>query len=133
MPALWHDSDDERISISLASHQRLRKLRVAESEDVISGKEYIRRLRRQFVQLNPTPDWADPEKNQQKNDSDAENMDTDDEEPSSTQPLAKLLQNATDLVKLEDKTAPGGRRKLRQEVVDIQRLKDVGKDQPVSP
>ncbi|RAL05075.1 WD40 repeat domain-containing protein [Aspergillus ibericus CBS 121593] len=132
MPALWHDSDDERISISLASHQRLRKLRVAESEDVISGKEYIRRLRRQFVQLNPMPAWADPEKNQPKNDSDAEAMDTDDEEASSTQPLAKLLQSATDLVKLEDKTAPGGRRKLRQEVVDIHRLKDVGKDQPSS-
>ena len=98
MPALWHDSDDERITISLASHQRLRKLRVAESEDVISGKEYIRRLRRQYLQLNPMPDWANPEKQQQKDDSDADEMDTDDEEPTSTQPLAKLLQNATDLV-----------------------------------
>ncbi|RAL07585.1 WD40 repeat domain-containing protein [Aspergillus homomorphus CBS 101889] len=130
LPALWHDSDDERIAISLASHQRLRKLRVVESEDVISGKEYIRRLRRQFVQLNPVPDWANPEKNQQKDDSDADDMDTDDEEPSSTQPLAKLLQGATDLVKLEDNTGPGGRRKMRQEVIDITRLKDVGKDQP---
>ncbi|CAK48867.1 uncharacterized protein An02g14360 [Aspergillus niger] len=131
MPALWHDSDDERITISLASHQRLRKLRVAESEDVISGKEYIRRLRRQYLQLNPMPDWANPEKQQQKDDSDADEMDTDDEEPTSTQPLAKLLQNATDLVNVEEKTS-GGRRKMRQEVVDIQRLKDVGKDQPSS-
>lgn len=132
LPALWHDSDDDRLTISLASHQRLRKLRVAESEDVISGKEYIRRLRRQFVQLNPVPDWADPEKNQQKDDSDADDMDTDDEERSSTQPLAKLLQGATDLVKLEDNTGPGGKRKMRQEVIGIARLKDVGKDQPVS-
>ncbi|PYI19788.1 WD40 repeat-like protein [Aspergillus violaceofuscus CBS 115571] len=130
LPALWHDSDDERLTISLASHQRLRKLRVAESEDVISGKEYVRRLRRQFVQLNPMPDWANPEQNQQKDDSDADDMDTDDEERSSTQPLAKLLQGATDLVKLEDSTGPGGKRKMRQEVIDIARLKDVGKDQP---
>ncbi|THC93246.1 hypothetical protein EYZ11_007265 [Aspergillus tanneri] len=131
MPAAWHDSDDERLTISLASHQRLRKLRVAESEDVISGKEYIRRLRRQYQQLHPTPEWANPESSVKdaNGDSDADGMDTDDEGQGSTQPLAKLLQSA-DLTKLEDKSLPGGKRKLRQEVLGIQRLKDVGKDQP---
>lgn len=103
---------------------------------MVSGKEYVRRLRRHFQQLNPVPDWANPEVNQAKDkgsdDSDNE-MDTNDEdEQVSTQPLAKLLQNATDLTHgVEENTGSGGRRKLRQEVVDIQRLKDVGKDQPV--
>lgn len=131
---MWYDSDDDRLTVSLASHQRLRKLRVAEAEDVVSGKEYIRRLRRQFQQLNPVPDWANPEVNQAKNDgSSADDMDTDDEEEqTSTQPLAKLLQNATDLTRVEDNTRAGGKRKLRQEVLDIQRLKDVGRSQPVS-
>lgn len=131
--AVWHDSDDDRLTVSLASHQRLRKLRVTEAEDMISGKEYIRRLRRQFQQMNPVPDWANPEVNQAKNDgSSADDMDTDDEEEqTSTQPLAKLLQNATDLTRVEDNTR-GGKRKLRQEVLDIQRLKDVGRSQPVS-
>jgi U3 small nucleolar RNA-associated protein 18 len=46
MPA-WHDSDDERIQVSLASNNRLRKLRRTEDEDVINGKEYSRRLRQQ--------------------------------------------------------------------------------------
>jgi U3 small nucleolar RNA-associated protein 18 len=46
-PAAWVDSDDERIFVSLASSNRLRKLRRAEDEDVISGKEYARRLRAQ--------------------------------------------------------------------------------------
>jgi U3 small nucleolar RNA-associated protein 18 len=131
---VWYDSDDERLTVSLASQQRLRKLRVAESEDMISGKEYIRRLRRHFQLLHPTPEWAIPEQQKARGDSDSEradDMDTDDEEQTPTQPLAKLLQAATDLTKLED-TRPGGKRKLRQEVVDIQRLKDVGKDQPVS-
>ena len=132
LPAVWHDSDDERLTISLASHQRLRKLRVAESEDVISGKEYIRRLRRQYQQLHPTPEWANPELSVARNESDSDDMDTDDEGPSSAQPLAKLLQGITDLTKLEDNTHAGGKRKLRQEMLDIQRLKDVGKDQPVS-
>lgn len=133
---MWHDSDDERLTISLASHQRLRKLRVTEAEDVISGKEYIKRLRRQFEQLHPVPDWANPELNKKRTDSDSDrdsDMDTDDEnEQLSTQPLAKLLQGATDLTRLGEGTGPGGKRKLRQEVIDIHRLKDVGKDQPVS-
>lgn len=130
-PALWHDSDDERLTVSLASQNRLRKLRVAESEDVISGKEYVRRLRRQFLQLQPTPEWANPELNRQ-NDSDSDREMDSDDEAHSTQPLAKLLQGVTDLTKLEEQTHPGGKRKLRQETLDIQRLKDVGKDQPVS-
>jgi hypothetical protein len=133
---VWHDSDDERLTISLASHQRLRKLRVTEAEDFINGKEYIKRLRRQFEQLHPVPDWANPQLNKKRTDSDSDldsDMDTDDEnERLSTQPLAKLLQGATDLTRLDEGTGPGGKRKLRQEVIDIHRLKDVGKDQPVS-
>lgn len=58
-------------------------------------------------------------------------MDTDEEEQMSTQPLAKLLQGATDLTRIEDKARGSGKRKLRPEVLDIQRLKDVGGNQPV--
>ncbi|KAL4939662.1 WD40-repeat-containing domain protein [Aspergillus oleicola] len=134
LPAVWHDSDDERITVSLAGNNRLRKLRVTESEDIISGKEYIRRLRRQYLQLHPTPDWANPNLNKKtdedEDDSDrVDEMDTDDEETMSTQPLAKLLQNI-DFTKMETQSATGGRPKLRKEVIGIQRLKDIGKDQP---
>ncbi|KAL2866381.1 WD40 repeat domain-containing protein [Aspergillus lucknowensis] len=136
LPPVWHDSDDERITVSLASQNRLRKLRVTESEDVISGKEYIRRLRRQYLHLHPTPDWANPKVNKQANededDSDrVDEMDTDDEEATPTQPLAKLLQ-VVDFTKIENQGPTGGRLKLRKEVIGIQRLKDIGKDQPVS-
>ncbi|KAL4957955.1 WD40-repeat-containing domain protein [Aspergillus filifer] len=133
LPALWHDSDDERITVSLAGNNRLRKLRVNEAEDIISGKEYIRRLRRQYLQLHPTPDWANPNLNKAGEDEDAsdrvDEMDTDDEEVTSTQPLAKLLQTI-DFTKMETTSATGGRPKLRKEVIGIQRLKDIGKDQP---
>lgn len=136
-PAVWHDSDDERLTVSLASQQRLRKLRLTESEDVITGKEYVRRLRRQFQRLHPVPEWADANKQRRTGKvdsdlSDADDMDTDNEdEEMSTQPLAKLLQGATDLTRVEDNTQAGGKKKLRQEVLDIHRLKDVGGDQPV--
>ena len=48
-PAAWEDSDDERLVVSLASVPRLRKLRRTEAEDVISGKDYVRRLRKQYA------------------------------------------------------------------------------------
>ncbi|CEL04388.1 hypothetical protein ASPCAL05518 [Aspergillus calidoustus] len=134
LPAVWHDSDDERITISLAGNNKLRKLRVSESEDIISGKEYIRRLRRQYLQLHPTPDWANPKLNKQPDEDEDESdrvdeMDTDDEETQATQPLAKLLQGM-DFTKIETQGPTGGRPKLRKEVIGIQRLKDIGKDQP---
>ncbi|KAJ5668765.1 hypothetical protein N7462_009835 [Penicillium macrosclerotiorum] len=140
LPAIWHDSDDERLAVSLAGQAKLRKLRNTESEDIVSGTEYVRRLRRQFQRLHPTPEWANPEvakrRKTNSDDSDADSdevMDSDDEnEQLSMQPLAKLLQNTTDLTRVEDNTQPGKKRKLRQEVLDIARLKDVGKDQPSS-
>lgn len=54
----WADPDDASLEISLASSARLRKLRDAPEEDGVKGPEYERRLRRQFVKMNPTPDWA---------------------------------------------------------------------------
>jgi U3 small nucleolar RNA-associated protein 18 len=91
--------------------------------------------------MNPTPEWADPElsSKRRKTDSDEsdedrdEDMESDEDEELAAQPLAKLLQNTTELTRIEDNTKPGSKRKLRQEVVDIQRLKDVGKAQPVRP
>lgn len=44
----WEDSDDERLTISLASRNQRRKLRDTEIDDVVSGTEYSRRLRRQY-------------------------------------------------------------------------------------
>lgn len=44
---VWEDSDDERMAISLASQGRTRKLRNNEEDDVVSGREYAMRLRRQ--------------------------------------------------------------------------------------
>lgn len=89
--------------------------------------------------MNPTPEWADPElaskrRKTESDDSDVdrdEDMDEDEDEQLAAQPLAKLLQNTTELTRIEDNTKSGSKRKLRQEVVDIQRLKDVGKTQPV--
>ncbi|GAA5975448.1 hypothetical protein JCM5350_006482 [Sporobolomyces pararoseus] len=56
--AAWYDPADEGLQISLQGQKRLRKLRDAAAEDVVSGLEYENRLRRQFEKLHPTPQWA---------------------------------------------------------------------------
>jgi U3 small nucleolar RNA-associated protein 18 len=43
----WQDSDDEIITVSLKSKNRLKKLRATEEEDIISGDQYEKRLRNQ--------------------------------------------------------------------------------------
>jgi U3 small nucleolar RNA-associated protein 18 len=100
-------------------------------------------LRRQYERLYPTPDWAnlsarsttrrrksDACQNASSDDSDNDLMDTDGEEETMARPLGKLLQSISDLTRDEER--PVKKRKLRQDVIDIQRTKDVGGIQPVS-
>lgn len=54
----WTDPDDVNIQVSLATNNRLRKLREAPDDDAVGGREYERRLRRQYEKINPTPEWA---------------------------------------------------------------------------
>lgn len=146
-PAAWEDSDDERMVVSLASVPRLRKLRLSEAEDVVNGKEYGKRLRRQFELLNPRPEWAQhvmqkparkkrrlsgEEDDSAEMDASDEDMDLgDDENTLSAAPLAKVLRNAEFLVR-QSGPANGKKRKIRPEVIDIQRAKDVPGVQPSS-
>ena len=145
--AAWIDSDDERISVSLASNPRLRKLRLTQSEDIVNGKEYTKRLRRQFQRLYPVPDWANPSSAKQPssrtlrtslNSSDSSkgvystdemSLDSDD---ISTQPLAKILRNITEITQ-QRFTNQTAFKNLRPEVIDVHRTKDVGLAQRVSP
>lgn len=115
--------------VSLASNTRLRKLRDTEADDTISGKEYIRRLRRQYEILHPTPAWAEYARKRRKiaksNGSDDSDSDISMDDGSSTvQPLASLLRSGGLLVNIKSQSSTR-RRKLRPEVIDIQRTKDV--------
>ncbi|KXT02069.1 hypothetical protein AC578_6659 [Pseudocercospora eumusae] len=139
-PPAWEDSDDERTLVSLASVPRLRKLRRTEAEDVVTGEEYGRRLRKQFELLNPAPEWARtalhaPAKKKRRTSeapSDEEisenEMEIDQDLPSAA-PLSQLLQDAESLVR-QAGPGVGKKRKIRPEVIDIQRQKDIPGVQP---
>lgn len=131
-PPAWEDSDDERLSISLAGVARLRKLRIAEGEDVISGTEYTQRLRQQYLRLYPRPAWAQEAEGRATkrrrrrssassfSSSGSEGSDADDDDPSAL-PLEKFLRDANSFA------VQGGqkKRKLRPETIDIQRTRDI--------
>ena len=136
----WDDSDDDKLVVSLASVPQLRKLREAEEDNMVDGKEYVRRLRKQYLRLHPTPDWAlhatgkvKRKRTRAVEDAESEedsvsDMDVDDEDLS-TQPLARLLKDA-DILSRNLGRNPSKRRKLQAGTVDIQRLKDVCKAGP---
>lgn len=137
-PVAWEDSDDERLMVSLATVPRLRKLRRTEAEDIVDGREYSSRLRKQYEMLHPKPEWAryamegPPMKKRRlsasEEDVSDENMDLDDDLPS-VAPLSRLLQNPHNLLR-EPGPGTAKRRKLRAEVIDIQRTKDIPGTQP---
>jgi len=133
----WHDSDDDRLRINLVSDKRLRKLRIAQDEEEISGREYQRRLRQRFLALNPTPKWQKPSQGARKRrqgsepDSDTDSLLTDEENEVSASPLAEFLRNVTQL----SGRGTSGKMRLRPEVIDIQRSRDIPdkhKDQVLS-
>ncbi|KIW62853.1 hypothetical protein PV04_09745 [Phialophora macrospora] len=136
----WYDSDDDRLTVSLASNTRLRKLRATENDDVVNGREYIQRLRGQYERLHPTPEWVTYARKRRKlsqlGDRDAASesdvsMEDDDSLPSA-RPLAELLRTAGSLTRAVPKPSTDRSRKLRPEVVDIQRCKDVANSGPSS-
>lgn len=136
----WIDSDDERLTVSLASNNRLRKLRINEYEDVINGTEYSKRLRQQYERLHPTPTWAVRAAVQKRrklngggksssDSEDASDVMSEDDEELAAQPLAKLLRNTDSLT--SSSLDLSRNRKLRPEIIDMHRLKDISTIQKV--
>ena len=133
----WEDSDDERLTVSLATATRLRKLRNSEAEDMVSGTEYARRLRQQYLRLYPVPEWANdagPGSKRRRRRSSAGSassasdmdLDSDGETVDSPLPLDTFLRSASSfLPSPQDKTTTPKRRKLRPETLDIQRTRDI--------
>ncbi|KAK2623929.1 hypothetical protein QTJ16_006563 [Diplocarpon rosae] len=130
--AAWEDSEDERLTVSLAGNSRLRKLRLREDEDIISGSQYSRRLRLHYERLNSVPQWAQtserPAKRRRRSSAGSDSslssneMDVDSEELSAL-PLARLLQSAGSLTRTSASSMK--RTKLRPEVLDIQQTRSI--------
>ncbi|RGP62384.1 hypothetical protein FLONG3_10244 [Fusarium longipes] len=122
----WEDSDDDRLAVSLAGANRLRKLRKTEAEDLVSGTEYSQRLRQQYLRLNPLPAWAReadgrPTKRRRSSAASDSSADSDSDSEVSAQPLEKFLRDVNSLAG----AGSTRKRRLRPEVIDIQRTREI--------
>ncbi|KAJ4956663.1 hypothetical protein NE237_013446 [Protea cynaroides] len=55
---VWVDEEEENTTIDIVKVNRLRKLRKKDDERLISGSDYVSRLRAQHAKLNPGTEWA---------------------------------------------------------------------------
>ncbi|KAG6007838.1 hypothetical protein E4U21_005424 [Claviceps maximensis] len=122
----WEDSDDDRLVVSLSSNSKLRRLRTTQEDDLVSGAEYSRRLRQQYLRVNPAPAWAKetsdrPIKRRRRSSASSGFSSDDSDEDTSAQPLAEFLRNVKQLAGLGGSDT----RKLRAEVIDIQKSRDI--------
>ena len=116
----WTDPDDATLEVSLASSARLRKLRDASEEDAVKGLEYERRLRRQFVKMNPTPEWATAARRKRRRKESEVNADAD----VLTQDLDILLTSSGGILGRKSRTH------LDPGVLSIERLRDANQAAP---
>ena len=112
----WVDPDDLDVQVSLASNKRLRKLRDTAAEDEVGGRDYERRLRRQFEKLNPTPQWA----------SDARRKRSTVKRRRSISPSSSVSEEDVDLLTSTGGILEGKRRSktLSPKTINIERLRD---------
>jgi len=75
---VWADEEEQKTKINIAQVNRLRKLRKEEDESLISGSEYVSRLRAQHAKLNPRTEWAQFD-SQAKHDSSFDDESSDEE------------------------------------------------------
>lgn len=130
----WYDSADEHATVSLLASDRVRKLRQAESDDVLSGRRYIARLRSQFEKIYPRPEWADAESSSEgegalggeHSDEDAEMvlLDAGEDEQAADAAAGNVKALANLLKRAQTYTATQQSKLLAPGHIDIHKLKD---------
>ncbi|KAI3819385.1 hypothetical protein L1987_13216 [Smallanthus sonchifolius] len=113
---VWVDEEEQKVNINIAKVNRLRKMRKEENERIISGSEYVSRLRAQHVKLNPNTEWA-------RFDSRAKNDTSDSDSDQENGDIDTIFQTSEDLV-------VKGRSKLLPGILEYTRLVDANAQDP---
>jgi len=120
-PSAWTDpSDPPTVAISTAA-PRLRKLRDAPDETILSGREYESRLRRQYERIHPQPEWAKKAKGRRQAATTASAASDEDEEEAGG--MQDLLSSTTGILAVREKKR-GGTVVLPAGTLAIERLRD---------
>ncbi|XP_078435720.1 transducin/WD40 repeat-like superfamily protein [Wolffia australiana] len=113
--SVWVDDEEEKLRVDVTKVNRLRKLRQKADETVISGSDFVSRLRAQHIKLNPATDWA-------RIGSTADDYNSSDDEESDQIKGTGILQSTDDLiVKDSSRLLPG--------ILEYSRLMDANQEE----
>ncbi|XVF41147.1 hypothetical protein PTKIN_Ptkin01aG0256800 [Pterospermum kingtungense] len=127
--AVWVDEEDEKTSINIAKVNRLRKLRKEEDESVISGSEYVSRLRAQHAKLNPRTEWAELDSGL-RNDNIYDDESSDEEKGLVEASGYKNVEVDDDILRTTEDLVVKSRVKLLPGILEYSRLVDANAEEP---
>uniref|UniRef100_A0A7S3D7T5 U3 small nucleolar RNA-associated protein 18 homolog n=1 Tax=Palpitomonas bilix TaxID=652834 RepID=A0A7S3D7T5_9EUKA len=135
----WVDEDDESMEVNVTEVARLRKLRDDDNEITLSGREYTDRLRRQFLRLHPTPEWAElpsvrrerrRQEKLEKGGVDEEYVDSDESDGEDMDAAEHALISNPDVFLMEKRQKQQAHNpRLPSDEIQLKRMKDANADQ----
>ncbi|OMO88014.1 hypothetical protein CCACVL1_08593 [Corchorus capsularis] len=127
--AVWVDEEEEKTAINIAKVNRLRKLRKEEDESVISGSEYISRLRAQHAKLNPGTEWAQLDSGL-RNDSISDDESSDEEKGVVAARGYRNVKADDDILRTNEDLVVKSRVKLLPRILEFSKLVDANAEEP---
>ncbi|XP_050238850.1 U3 small nucleolar RNA-associated protein 18 homolog [Mercurialis annua] len=129
--AAWVDEEEEKAVIDIAHTNRLRKLRKEEDESLISGREYVARLRAHHAKMNRGTEWARLDL-QSRNGGSYDNESSDEENGIVTARGYEDVESFDDVFRSSEDLVVKSRAKLLPGLLEYSRLVDANAQEPSS-
>jgi len=126
---VWADEEEQKTKINIAQVNRLRKLRKEEDESLISGSEYVSRLRAQHAKLNPRTEWAQFD-SRAKHDSSFDDESSDEENGAVVARGYKDVEVVEDILRTNEDLVVKSSTKLLPGLLEYSRLVDANVEDP---
>ncbi|XP_021887289.1 U3 small nucleolar RNA-associated protein 18 homolog [Carica papaya] len=127
--AVWKDEEEEQINVNIAKVNRLRKLRKEEDEGLISGSEYVLRLRAHHAKLNPGTEWAQLD-SQSKSDNYYDDESSDEENRVELARGYKDIEAADNILRTNEELVVKSSVKLLPGLLEYSKLVDANAEDP---
>lgn len=127
--AVWKDEEEEQINVNIAKVNRLRKLRKEEDEGLISGSEYVLRLRAHHAKLNRGTEWAQLD-SQSKSDNYCDDESSDEENRVELAHGYKDIEAADNILRTNEELVVKSSVKLLPGLLEYSKLVDANAEDP---
>ncbi|CAN1166441.1 U3 small nucleolar RNA-associated protein 18 homolog [Linum perenne] len=130
--AVWVDDEEEATKIDISKVNRLRKLRKEEEESVISGSEYVSRLRVHHSKLNPGTEWARLDSHQRDYGRGSSDESSDEEQNDNVAPVRGYVEGVDEILRSNEDLVVKSRVKLLPGLLEYSKLVDANAQDPSS-